>query len=524
MAVTYGFFNDVNGDRLYTAEQIGKYLQGIVSSGVYADASDSLQVMAAGGLVVTVRPGRAMLHYHWLENDEPLGLQLAAGGALPRVDAVVMRLDMGGRRCEIAVKQGAPSTAPVSPDLERTDATKEYMLAAVNVPALASAITQANITDTRANTALCGWVSGVIDQVDTSTLYLQWQAAYEEAYAELGDYLAAQKAAWETFFASVTEDNDLPAPALDDAHKFVQVNRYGNGYQLAKIPAAPNNLLINSDFTNPINRRGLTSYSSADSGIDAWYHGNVQIDLAGGAVTVTSTNAAHEGWMYQFIRDGALTAGKMYTLAVKLADGSVCAAATAALDSAGEGERFAIGNIGYLQFVKFDTGHPTGDAFKIVVTIGKAASIVWAALYEGEYTTDTLPEYQPKGYAAEFAATAQCDSVTTKPIGSCGEMLANNEYLTTEFFAGKPVYTMLINRPWEKGSVITIPFAKNLTPHKYCGSVGTWTLPFMYTGKLDGSYSAIVTVHKNNDDLKIGMYGGDSIAGTLLLQIWYCKK
>ena len=28
---------------------------------------------------------------------------------------------------------------------------------------------------------------------------------------------------------------------------------------------------------------------------------------------------------------------------------------------------------------------------------------IWAALYEGEYTAETLPEYQPKGYGAELA-------------------------------------------------------------------------------------------------------------------------
>ena len=27
----------------------------------------------------------------------------------------------------------------------------------------------------------------------------------------------------------------------------------------------------------------------------------------------------------------------------------------------------------------------------------------WIALYEGEYTVDTIPEYQPKGYGAELA-------------------------------------------------------------------------------------------------------------------------
>ena len=41
-----------------------------------------------------------------------------------------------------------------------------------------STITQAMITDFRTS-ALCGYVTGLIKQVDTSTLFAQWQAAYE---------------------------------------------------------------------------------------------------------------------------------------------------------------------------------------------------------------------------------------------------------------------------------------------------------------------------------------------------------
>lgn len=33
---------------------------------------------------------------------------------------------------------------------------------------------------------------------------------------------------------------------------------------------------------------------------------------------------------------------------------------------------------------------------------GGTLDIEWVALYEGEYTIDTLPEYQPKGYGAEL--------------------------------------------------------------------------------------------------------------------------
>ena len=233
MAITSGFFNSVNKDRLYNAAQIGRYLQYIVSDGVYAYDSTSLQVLANDGMTVEVQAGRAMLDHHFMENDAPITLTLNAGGAQDRVDAIVMYVDMTERACGIVVKEGTPAASPVRPALTRTDVRKEYMLASVYVTKLTNAITQSSITDTRADTSVCGWVTGLIKQVDTSTLFTQWQTAYEEAYAELGDYLAAQKAAWDEFFTNVAEDTLVPVPNVDAIGYVIKVNENGDGYILA---------------------------------------------------------------------------------------------------------------------------------------------------------------------------------------------------------------------------------------------------------------------------------------------------
>lgn len=164
MAIKYGFFNSVNGDRKYNAEDIGKYLHGIVSSGVYPDSMTTLQVLAGDGMQVQVQAGRAMLDYHYMENDSTLVLTLANGGAQDRIDAIVARLDLSNRLCEIAVKEGTPAAEPVAPTMTRTDVKKEYMLASVYVTKLVTAITQEDITDTRANIDVCGWVTGLINQ------------------------------------------------------------------------------------------------------------------------------------------------------------------------------------------------------------------------------------------------------------------------------------------------------------------------------------------------------------------------
>lgn len=206
MAITYGFFNSANGDRVYNAEDLGRYLRGIVSSGVYADNSTSLQVYAESGMTISVQPGRAMLDCHFMENDEPYTLTLSNGDTLDRIDAIIMRLDMNNRLCEIAVKEGTPATTPTAPAMSRTDVKKEYMLASVYVTKYSTSVAQSKITDTRGDNTVCGWVHGVIDQIDTTTLMAQMQADYEAQAQALKDYIATQQAEFDTWFNALTSE------------------------------------------------------------------------------------------------------------------------------------------------------------------------------------------------------------------------------------------------------------------------------------------------------------------------------
>lgn len=240
MGIKYGFFNSVNGDRVYNAEDIGRYLHGLISSGVYADRSDSLQVLANGDMTVTVQPGRAMLNGHYLENDEPLVLELEPADEARRIDAVVMRLDLSERTCSIYVKTGAPAAGqidPPAPSLIRYENAWEWQLAEIFVRARAAAITQSDITDTRADTEVCGWVTGLIKQVDTSTLFKQWQAAYEEQYELSEANQQAMEAAFNEWWVAMTGQavvNALPVPNPAYAGHPVVVNPAGTGYGLGQ--------------------------------------------------------------------------------------------------------------------------------------------------------------------------------------------------------------------------------------------------------------------------------------------------
>ena len=211
MAVTSGYFNSVNDDRPYNAEQMTLYFEGLISNGIYESVGDKFQVTAGEGMTVTVGTGRGMIKSHWIKNDAAATLSIdAASNQYNRIDAIILKYDATARSITIAVKKGTETSGtPNAPDITRTNDVYELWLATVRVMKNTTAITQAMITDFRTS-ALCGYVTGLIDQVDTSTLYAQWQAAYEQYYAQstaaFDAYMAAKQEEFDTWFAALTSE------------------------------------------------------------------------------------------------------------------------------------------------------------------------------------------------------------------------------------------------------------------------------------------------------------------------------
>lgn len=199
MALTSGFFNSLNGDRLYNADQLSNMFEGLITDGIYENVGDAMVVTASSGFTVQVGTGRALLKAKWVRNDAPVDVTLASAHALlDRWTAIVLRLDVSARTISLEMIDGTAASSPTKPAIQRNSSYYDLLLAYVFVGHGATAITQADIEDQRANTTYCGWVTGIITQVDTSTLFLQWQSAYEQFYTTF-------TTAFEEWFETLTE-------------------------------------------------------------------------------------------------------------------------------------------------------------------------------------------------------------------------------------------------------------------------------------------------------------------------------
>ena len=173
----------------------------------------------------------------------------------------------------------------------------------------------------------------------------------------------------------------------------------------------PRNLLDNSDFA--INQRGITECTTNawKYTIDRWKISHSTLVVSDGYIRLIATGTE----LYKHIKqitETTLRAGKQYTIAIKSrvveGEGAQLVPVSATNDSIENCGRVDISNSNdFVVTVWSFTPQEDVENFGVdlYVPYGKSEilDIEWIAAYEGEYTEETLPEYQPKGYATELA-------------------------------------------------------------------------------------------------------------------------
>jgi len=209
MAVTSGFFNSEDGDRMYDADAVNRFFDGFVTEGVLSSIGDAFNPTPGGGLSIVIGTGKAWYLRTWLYNSTPYSLSFDVPDAsFSRYDAVVMEFDKLNRRNTIEVIKGTPSSDPAYPTLIDTDDWVQvplcYVFIGLNLTELlAGGITSVIGTDTP-------FCTGLVQQADVTDLYYGWEAQFDNWLLGIEDDLAAIETG--TIFNELNSIRALPRP------------------------------------------------------------------------------------------------------------------------------------------------------------------------------------------------------------------------------------------------------------------------------------------------------------------------
>lgn len=112
-----GFFDSVNRDRLYSADDMNRPYRRIINEGIFTTpegtASSDFEVRGNNNRSVVVLPGEGLLGGRWITNESTITIIVPENPSLqPRIDSVFIRVDnrLSGRDASIVLKSGAPGT------------------------------------------------------------------------------------------------------------------------------------------------------------------------------------------------------------------------------------------------------------------------------------------------------------------------------------------------------------------------------------------------------------------------------
>ncbi|EGD46724.1 hypothetical protein Cpap_1262 [Ruminiclostridium papyrosolvens DSM 2782] len=292
------FFNSINGDRKYNASDYAAYFGSFIGNGVYPNPGNNLAVTASGGMNISVAAGKAWINGYYYENTGTFNMSIdPADGVLKRIDRIVLRLDHLNRQIALSVLKGTPASTPTASLLTRTSDIYELGIADILINNGDTGVNQAHITDLRFNATLCGTVSGVVEQIDTTGLFAQYDSAFNDWFKQ----------------AQNTLSGDVAGNILNQ----INTHKSESIYQLAGGTATAITLTIRETLENgvPINFIASANNSGADTTINGkpLYKPNATIapTLTAGRAYTVWYNLTSSCFFIKASATGTTTSGKV---------------------------------------------------------------------------------------------------------------------------------------------------------------------------------------------------------------------
>lgn len=185
MAVSSGFFNSINHDRLYDAEQFSSIFDGIIKDGVYESVGDAFMVSPNSEVndSIIVGTGRAWFDHVWVLNDAQYSITLDPPNTLlKRIDAVVLDVDRTDavRKASITVVSSDYALNPAKPSMLKEELHKQYPIAYITIaPGDSEPITASDI-EYVVGTSECPLVTGVLEVINSDNFFSQMNGLFND--------------------------------------------------------------------------------------------------------------------------------------------------------------------------------------------------------------------------------------------------------------------------------------------------------------------------------------------------------
>lgn len=250
MAVTYGFYNALNHDRVYDALQMSSIFDGIIQNGVFSTIGEALICKASGtGLIVNVGSGRAWFDHTWTLNDTDYPVEAEqAEVVLDRIDAIVLEVNQAVevRANSIKFVKGTPSSTPVRPTMIHNAEVNQYALAYVSVRAGQTTIFDSDITNV-VGTDETPFVTGLLQQLSVEQLLIQWNDDFYRYFnnfktvstADFNSFMTTKQTEYAAWYANMQAEGAADLAEFDAwfQHMKDQLDEDAAGHLQAEIDA-----------------------------------------------------------------------------------------------------------------------------------------------------------------------------------------------------------------------------------------------------------------------------------------------
>lgn len=183
------FYPSDNHDRVYNAASMEYWLKKFFTTGVFAG---DFQVIANGDMSVKLTNGYVNIggKVKVYLDDQDLLLE-TAHATYDRIDSIVLERNDAERDFFAKVITGGYSSSPMPLIPVRENGVDQRVVAQIYVAHGAVKITQADITDTRADPGLCGMVAVGAKDIDFSQFQKQFDGYFANCKVEIAEELQA---------------------------------------------------------------------------------------------------------------------------------------------------------------------------------------------------------------------------------------------------------------------------------------------------------------------------------------------